>query len=139
MTYKLVNMISRSSFYRIHRCTEGLRRAGRLLWCLKIQLERAISPSVCSSKAFPGTPPPSHSSGLTCPPLMLFTAAKSYICISSTMGGEPRFLQSSPLQLTSLPCMSRPAYPVFPLTLFFQPLWTCFQIMASLTPRPRQV
>lgn len=98
------------------------------------QIEGVISLRMHSSKTFPGTPPLPHSSWLTCPPLMLFTAAKSYICISSTMGGEPCFLQSGLLQLTSLPSVSRPAYPVFPLTLL-----TCFQIMASLTPRPCQL
>lgn len=50
----LVNMISLSSFYRINRCTTGLLRAGRLLLCMKIQLERVIGPSMCSSKTFHG-------------------------------------------------------------------------------------
>lgn len=127
-------MISLRSFYSINRCTKGLLRAGKLLWCMKIQMEGVVSPSMCSSKTFPGTTPPQHSSWLTCPTLMLFTAAKSYICISSTMGGEPRFLQSRLPQLTSLRYVSRPAYPVFPLTLL-----TCFQIMASLTPGPCQL
>lgn len=54
-------------------------------------------------------------------------------------GWEPRFLQSSPLQLTSLRWVSRPTCPVFPLTLHCQPLWTCSQIMAGLTPTPCKV
>lgn len=55
-----------------------------------------VSPSVPSLSTFPGTPPPPpHSSWLTCLPFICFPDAKSYICVSSTMGGELCLLQSN--------------------------------------------
>lgn len=68
---------------------------------METQKERVISPSACCSKSPPGPPPSPHSSWLTCSSFMCFTAAKSYICISSAMGGELCFLRSSLLQFTS--------------------------------------
>lgn len=95
---------------------QGSPESRQALCSLENQMKRVIGSSVCSSKHLPWSPPPPHSSWLTRPPLMFFTAAR-ILCISPAMGGELPFLQSSLLQLTSLHCMSRPAYS-FLLTLF---------------------
>lgn len=68
--------------------------------------------------------------------LVFFTAALSYICISSAMGVLPA-AQTAPAHFptlyvwTSLHCL--------PLTLFSQPSLSCFQITYSLIPRTGQL
>lgn len=95
---------------------------------MKNQEERVASTS-------PGTPLLPQSSLLTCPPLRIFTATKTCVCICSAMGGDPHFLRSSPLQFTSRHyCLDWPD--LFPLTLSTQPMQTCFQITASLRQEP---
>lgn len=78
-------------------------------------------PSGDVASTSPGTPLPPQSPPLTCPPFRFSTATESCVCISSTMGADPHFLRSSPLQFTSRHyCLDWPD--LFPLTLFTQPV-----------------
>lgn len=130
-------MISLSSFCWINRYAQSLLSAGRLLRCMKNQMERVIGPSVRSSKH------PSRRSSCS----TFFTADLSSLCAVHSCqklylhilchGWEAVLPVIQPAPAYCPVGLSRPAWPVFlwpcPFSL---PLLTSFQRMASLHPEP---
>lgn len=117
-------MISLSSFCWINRYTQSLLSAGRLLRCMKNQMERVISPSVRSSKH------PSRCSSCS----TFFTADLSSLCAVHSCqklylhilchGWEAVLPVISLRQLTSLwDCLDQPDLFSFGLVLSHCPCW----------------